>query len=331
MMRRITPENYARGPIVSRVVLRDPDLSARAKVIYAHLSDLATLFKKVYPSQETLAEDLGLSLRSAQRAVSELRNKALVVVTRESRNDPNVYQIFDPGLPDEARTATRAADVAGPDTPHGRVRRTTTEEVKKNPTSPTGSVKKTSSRKKVPQAVAAHMVQLFCTASGGSYNMTKSDRGQVPNLWEEALSISKDEDEALTKLETALEEAGRRREREKFWGDHWSFKFVASQFSGLVNANGDGGEYDWERSESEAATQELERALIRIGYSGRDAEDSIRRWGLWYNPAGTNTARGYAKAINADWRAWQGIHEGRGKAAVEEELRVLPHLPGVLG
>jgi len=97
------------------VVLRDPDLSAGAKVAYGALLWYAWRGAD-YPGQTAVAEEFGMSERSIRTYLGELSNRGYVEVQRPGLGQPNTYVLLSPwdtgsrrhGLP------VKAARIAGP-------------------------------------------------------------------------------------------------------------------------------------------------------------------------------------------------------------------------
>lgn len=69
--------------IVKADVMQDPDLSVSSKVVYALLCTFANRERQCHPSITHLSELLGVSRRTVERALSELKKKDYV--KREGR------------------------------------------------------------------------------------------------------------------------------------------------------------------------------------------------------------------------------------------------------
>jgi len=69
--------------IVNSDIVSDPNLSLRAKGLYAILSKYADQKRKCYPSMNTLATEAGTSVRTIKRLLKELKEKDYV--TREGK------------------------------------------------------------------------------------------------------------------------------------------------------------------------------------------------------------------------------------------------------
>lgn len=64
--------------IVKADVMQDPDLSINAKAVYALLCTFANRQRQCHPSITHLSELLGVSRRTVERTLSELKNKEYV-------------------------------------------------------------------------------------------------------------------------------------------------------------------------------------------------------------------------------------------------------------
>lgn len=69
--------------IVNTEVISDPDLSLRAKGVYALLCTYADKERVCFPSIKTLSELSGVGRRTIERTIKELEDKKYV--TREGR------------------------------------------------------------------------------------------------------------------------------------------------------------------------------------------------------------------------------------------------------
>jgi Helix-turn-helix domain len=71
-----------------QVIIARPDISSTAKVIAARLLDhLNSASGRCFPSYDTLGKGIGMSRRTAMKAVKELERKGIVVVRRRSAAD----------------------------------------------------------------------------------------------------------------------------------------------------------------------------------------------------------------------------------------------------
>lgn len=76
---------------VPNMVLNQPDLSSNAKVAYAKLLSYAWHNNCVYPGQERMGRDTGMSRPTVSRAIGELEAKGWVEIKRRGQGQTNVY------------------------------------------------------------------------------------------------------------------------------------------------------------------------------------------------------------------------------------------------
>jgi hypothetical protein len=76
---------------VPNVILNNPDLSSNAKIIYSKLLSYAWNNNHVFPGQERLAQDTGISLRTVVTTIKELSKTGYLEVTRRGLGKTNVY------------------------------------------------------------------------------------------------------------------------------------------------------------------------------------------------------------------------------------------------
>jgi hypothetical protein len=76
---------------VPNVVLRDKRLSANAKVVYAQLLSYAWSNDLCYPGQVRMADDLGSTKSTVNRAVIELEQAGWVEIERRGQGKTNLY------------------------------------------------------------------------------------------------------------------------------------------------------------------------------------------------------------------------------------------------
>ena len=76
-------------------IMRRTDLSANAKLLYARLVLFVGENDTAWPSRETLANELGIHLRSVQRAMSELINADLIERQQGYNGHTNTYSIIE--------------------------------------------------------------------------------------------------------------------------------------------------------------------------------------------------------------------------------------------
>lgn len=84
--------------IIPNVVLLDRRLSLGARMLYGVLKSYAWHHDAVWPGQERVADELGISVRSLREYGRELVDVGLVTIRRRGRGMTNVYSINDPKL-----------------------------------------------------------------------------------------------------------------------------------------------------------------------------------------------------------------------------------------
>lgn len=125
---RVRRRGNHRWSRVSIDVLRDPALSAQAKAVYAVLATYADDAGRdqCYPRQETLAEQLGVSVDTVQRHIKALEDAGVVEVVPRFRPDggrsSNDYTLLDElsagGItPSKGRTGAVSPHPTDPATP----------------------------------------------------------------------------------------------------------------------------------------------------------------------------------------------------------------------
>lgn len=77
-----------------RLVLRNPNLSRNSKTTYSLLLDYAWQTGSCFPGQQTLANDLGVSVRTVQRDLEELKKFGLIDWKQRGKNRTNIYYIL---------------------------------------------------------------------------------------------------------------------------------------------------------------------------------------------------------------------------------------------
>jgi hypothetical protein len=76
---------------VPNFLLNDPKISANAKVVYAKLLSYARYNDRVFPGQDTMANDVGMSQPTIARAVKELEDNAWLEIQRRGQGKTNIY------------------------------------------------------------------------------------------------------------------------------------------------------------------------------------------------------------------------------------------------
>lgn len=64
--------------IVSHEIISDPELSTQAKALYALLCCYADKNRQCYPTKNRLADELGVSVKTVKRYLSELYSKKYI-------------------------------------------------------------------------------------------------------------------------------------------------------------------------------------------------------------------------------------------------------------
>jgi biotin operon repressor len=76
---------------VPNFLLKDPTVSANAKVVYSMLLSYAWNNNMVFPGQERMAEDIGSSQPTIARAIKELEQQGWLQVQRRGQGKTNLY------------------------------------------------------------------------------------------------------------------------------------------------------------------------------------------------------------------------------------------------
>lgn len=79
---------------VPNYILKSPELSVGAKLTYAMLLSYAWHNDFCFPGQETLAEDMGVGLRSVVRYIDELDSAGYISIKRNGLGKTNTYKLF---------------------------------------------------------------------------------------------------------------------------------------------------------------------------------------------------------------------------------------------
>jgi hypothetical protein len=108
----INPWRMWHGAFVPEWLCREKGASPGAKLTYGRLCRYAGKKGFATPTQDEIAEEVGVEIRQLQRYVAELKKIGLIEVEQRGLNQPNVYRFpAHPwmGFPD-------TSDVSGPDT-----------------------------------------------------------------------------------------------------------------------------------------------------------------------------------------------------------------------
>ena len=76
---------------VPNFLLKDPKISANAKVVYSMLLSYAWNNDRVFPGQDRMATDIGTSQPTIARAVKELEDNGWLEIQRRGQGKTNVY------------------------------------------------------------------------------------------------------------------------------------------------------------------------------------------------------------------------------------------------
>lgn len=76
---------------VPNFLLKDPKVSANAKVVYAMLLSYAWNNNLVFPGQERMAEDMGSTKSTVNRGVIELQKAGWLEIQRRGQGKTNLY------------------------------------------------------------------------------------------------------------------------------------------------------------------------------------------------------------------------------------------------
>lgn len=96
---------------VPNFILRNPDISAGAKVVYSMFLSYAWHNESCFPGQERLAQDIGMSRSRVSEFISELNRAGLVTIQRRGLGKTNIYVVH---FSVKAMVHRPQADVGGP-------------------------------------------------------------------------------------------------------------------------------------------------------------------------------------------------------------------------
>ncbi len=74
-------------------ILRNPELSANAKTVYALLLSYAWNNNLCFPGQERLAEHMGAHVSTVSRSITELEDCSLIEIERRGQGRTNFYTV----------------------------------------------------------------------------------------------------------------------------------------------------------------------------------------------------------------------------------------------
>ncbi len=78
---------------VPNFILRNPDISAGAKVVYAMFLSYAWHNDSCFPGQDRLAEDMGLTRPRVTQLISELESAGFITIQRRGQGKTNLYKV----------------------------------------------------------------------------------------------------------------------------------------------------------------------------------------------------------------------------------------------
>jgi len=76
---------------IPNFLLNDPHISANAKVVYSKLLSYAWHSSAVFPGQETMTKDIGMSQPTIARALHELEENEWLEIQRRGQGKTNIY------------------------------------------------------------------------------------------------------------------------------------------------------------------------------------------------------------------------------------------------
>ena len=78
---------------VPNFLLNTKELTFAAKVIYAKLLSYAWHNNRVFPGQETMAEEIGSKRSTVNKAIKELEDKGWLGIERRGQGQTNIYTL----------------------------------------------------------------------------------------------------------------------------------------------------------------------------------------------------------------------------------------------
>ncbi len=78
---------------VPNMLLNSVELSAVAKLVYTKLLSYAWHNKRVFPGQQRMGEELGLSKSTVNRGIQELEQGGWLTVERRGQGQTNIYTL----------------------------------------------------------------------------------------------------------------------------------------------------------------------------------------------------------------------------------------------
>ena len=91
-MKMIIPKRLWVGAFIPNWLLRRSNVSANCKLVYASLCQTSTDYGVVFAKQEEIGEEVGMSLRTVQRALTDLEEHSLIDKKQVGMGQPNEYR-----------------------------------------------------------------------------------------------------------------------------------------------------------------------------------------------------------------------------------------------
>lgn len=91
MSNRINPYRLFVGSFMPNWLLSRPEISTNAKVVYARLAQYAGKDGEAFPLMQTLADEVGMQLKTVQRALDELKEHRLIESEQRGFGQSNIY------------------------------------------------------------------------------------------------------------------------------------------------------------------------------------------------------------------------------------------------
>src|SRR2546425_287934 len=90
-----TLDPVARGGFtqVPNFILKNPDLSVGAKVVYAMFLSYAGHNESCFPGKDRMAEDMGLTRVRVTKLIKELKTATLLTIQRRGQGLTNLYRV----------------------------------------------------------------------------------------------------------------------------------------------------------------------------------------------------------------------------------------------
>lgn len=93
-MTYVVPKKQWTGAYLPNWLLQRQDISSNAKLVYARLAQFANQDGVAWPSQDTLAQECGISVRSIKSAIKELRDINLIESIQRGLRRSNQYRFL---------------------------------------------------------------------------------------------------------------------------------------------------------------------------------------------------------------------------------------------